>query len=66
MNKRINKLLLSVMLSALLIGLVSSVYGHTVPTGDAEAINSKMTLLKEKSTGSRYYIGNEPIKEAKK
>ena len=57
MSKRINKLLLSVILSALLFGLVSSVYGHIEPTGDAEAINSKMTILREKSTGNRYYIG---------
>ena len=61
MIKRINKLLITVILSALLIGLVSSICDHIEPLGDAEAINSKLELLREKTTGSRYYIGK--IKE---
>lgn len=62
MIKRINKLLLTVILSALLIGLVSSICDHIEPQGDTEAITEKMALLREKSTGSRYYIGK--IEEA--
>ena len=57
MIKRINKLILTVILSALLIGLVSSICDHIEPMGDSDAINNKMALLRERSTGSRYYIG---------